>query len=159
MYDMINIINSLINQELRQQNFTKGRIAELKWMSILKKQYPTIKDRNIKNPFSKMDAISKDNNIKIEHEHKNRDTIKHDQYRGLMVNQCKIDYSVKRLKKGIRQIYYWTCSDGLYYWELTDITKQKNELIYYRNGNLQTNEGHRDVVDIKKKYLKKYIEK
>ena len=149
----------MINNILRQQNFRKGRIAELKWISILKKQFPSIIDNNIKNEFSHMDCISIDNNIKIEHEHKNRNTIKHDQYRGLMVNQCKIDESIKQLKKGIRQIYYWTCSDGLYYWELKDIKKQKKEMIYYQNGNFQTKEGHRNVVDIKKKYLKKYIEK
>lgn len=148
----------MINNILRQQNFIKGRTAELKWISILKKQFPSIIDNNIKNEFSHMDCISTDNNI-IEHEHKNRDTIKHNQYRGLMVNQCKIDESVKQLKKGIRQIYYWTCSDGLYYWELKDIKKQKKEMIYYQNGNFQTKEGHRNVVDIKKKYLKKYIEK
>ena len=145
----------MINNALKQKNLTNGRIAELKWIEKLKSIYPTIRDKNIKNKFSKMDAVSNDNNIKIYHEHKNRIDILHNKYPGLMVNKCKIDYSIKKLKNGIKQIYYWTCKDGIYYWELYDIEKQKNEIIYYRNGNFQTGEGKRDVVDIKCKYLKK----
>jgi hypothetical protein len=145
-----------MNYNLIKQNFTTGRIAEISWLKRLNKKYPSILDNNIKDKYSSMDAISNENGIIIEHEHKNRHTTNHYKYDGLMVNECKITKSIKQLKKGIRQIFYWTCKDGLYYWELTDIEKQKNEILYYRNGNIKTGEGKRDVVDIKTKYLRRY---
>lgn len=153
-----NIMDRVINHTIRNKNFSDGRMAELKWIQKLKKDYKTITDNNIKNKYSHMDAISNDNGETIEHEHKNRTTYRHNQFRGLMLNKCKIDYSNEQLKKGIRQIYYWSCKDGLYYWELYNLEKQKDEIIYYRNGNLKTNEGCRDVVDIKSAFLKKYEE-
>ena len=153
-----NNMNKGINHTIRNKNFSDGRIAELKWIEILKNKYKSILDNNIKNKYSHMDAISKDNGEIIEHEHKNRTTYRHNQFRGLLLNKCKIDYSIEQLKKGIRQIYYWNCKDGLYYWELKDLEKQADEIIYYRNGNLKTNEGYRDVVDIKSIFLKKYEE-
>ena len=146
----------MINRTLQKLNFTNGRIAEIKWLEILKNQYPTIIDNNLIDIMSSMDGISFDNNITIEHEHKNRINTRHNQYSGLMVNECKIRKSIEQLKKGIRQIYYWTCSDGLYYWELLDLDKQKKQMKFYRNGNFKSGEGQRDVVDIKWQYLKKY---
>jgi hypothetical protein len=146
----------MINRTLQKKNFTNGRKAELEWLKILKKQYPTIIDNNLIDIMSSMDGISFDNNITIEHEHKNRIDTRHNKYSGIMVNECKIRKSIEQLKKGIRQIYYWSCSDGLYYWELTDIEKQRKQLRFYRNGNFQTGEGYRNVVDIKHQYLKKY---
>ena len=73
-----------------------------------------------------------------------------------MVNECKITKSIKQLKKGIRQIFYWTCIDGLYYWELTDPIAQKHEYEFGRNGNFQTGEGFRNIVNIRMDYIKKY---
>ena len=148
----------MINKTLQKLNFTNGRKAEIEWLKILKNQYPSIIDNNLIDEMSSMDAISFDNNITIEHEHKNRINTRHNQYSGLMVNECKINKSIEKLKNnmGIRQIYYWSCSDGLYYWELTNIEKQKKELRFYRNGNFISGEGQRDVVDIKWQYLKKY---
>lgn len=148
--------NSMINHTLRNKNFRDGKLAEINWLKILSKKYKTLVDNNETNKYSHMDAYSSDNNILIEHEHKNRSKYNHNQFRGLMLNKCKIDYSKEQLKKGIRQIYYWNCKDGLYYWELKDLETQKNEIIYYRNGNLKTNEGYRDVVDIKCNFLKKF---
>ena len=146
----------MINKTLQKLNFTNGRKAEIKWLKILKNQYPSIIDNNLIDEMSSMDGISFDNNNIIEHEHKNRIDTRHNQYSGIMVNKCKINKSIEQLKKGIRQIYYWSCSDGLYYWELTDIEKQKKQLRFYRNGNFISGEGQRDVVDIKWQYLKKY---
>ena len=146
----------MINKTLQKLNFTNGRKAEIKWLEILKNQYPTIIDNNLIDIMSSMDGISFDNNITIEHEHKNRINTRHNQYSGLMVNECKIRKSIEQLKKGIRQIYYWSCSDGLYYWELIDLEKQKKQMKFYRNGNFKSGEGQRDVVDIKWQYLKKY---
>ena len=145
-----------MNYRLIRNNFNKGRIAEIQWLKILQKQYPSIQDNNIINKFAHMDASSTDNDIMIEHEHKNRETINHYKYDGLMINECKIKYSKEQLKKGIRQIFYWTCKDGLYYWELTNFEKQKEQMKFYRNGNYASGEGARDVVDIKKEYLQLY---
>ena len=140
-----------------KKNVEAGVKFEKPWRKILKTKYPSIIDNNIKDRFSHMDAFSNDNNIPIEHEHRSRN-VYHNQYRGLMLNKCKIDYSIDQLKKNIRQIYYWSCKDGLFYWELYDIEKQKDEIIYYRNGNLKNDCGLRDVVDIKTNFLKKYID-
>tara|TARA_R110002072_G_scaffold104713_7_gene229355 strand:+ start:352 stop:792 length:441 start_codon:yes stop_codon:yes gene_type:complete len=144
-----------MNYKLIKKNFTTGRIAEIAWLQRLSEKYPTIIDNNMINKYSHMDALSNENDEKIEHELKCRN-INHNEYVGIMINQCKITYSVNQLKKGIRQIYYWKCKDGLYYWELKDLEKQRNELIYYRNGNIKTGEGKRDVVDIKTEYLRQY---
>ena len=150
--------HSMINHTLRKKNFKDGREAELIWLDILRKSYDNLIDNNETNPYAHMDALTNDNNEAIEHEHKNRIDFRHNQFRGLMLNKCKLDYSKKQLLKGIRQIYYWNCKDGLYYWELKDLELQKDEIIYYRNGNFKTNEGFRDVVDIKTAFLKKYEE-
>tara|TARA_R110002126_G_scaffold215698_1_gene361761 strand:+ start:341 stop:781 length:441 start_codon:yes stop_codon:yes gene_type:complete len=144
-----------MNYRLIRQNFLLGRAGEIKWIKILRKQYPSIIDNNEKDRYSSMDACSVDNDILIEHELKCR-KITHNQYRGLMVNKCKIDKSIINLNNNIRQIYYWSCLDGLYYWELYDFEKQKNELIFYKNGNKSAGLPITDVVDIKTKYLTKY---
>ena len=148
-------LSKVNNLRFIKKNVEFGMKFEKPWRKILKKKYPSIIDNNIEDRFCHMDALSSDNGELIEHEHRSRD-VYHNQYRGLMLNKCKIDYSIKQLKKNIRQIYYLSCKDGLYFWELKDPEKQKDEMIYYRNGNLKNKCGLRDVVDIKKKYLTKY---
>lgn len=145
----------MVDLIIKRENFKSGNLGEIKWINKLRKKYPNIFNNNTKDKFAKMDAYSNDNDIEIEHEHKQRN-IYHNQYEGLMVNKCKIDYSIKQLQKGIRQIYYWTCKDGLFFWELTDIEKQKDEIIYNKNGNYKRGDKITKVVDIKTKYLKKY---
>lgn len=107
-----NNMNNTINQTLRNKNFNTGRIGEIKFIELLRNKYKNIIDNNEKDKYSHMDFLTNDNNELIEHEHKNRSAIKHNQFRGLMVNECKINYSVQQIKKGIRQIYYWTCKNG-----------------------------------------------
>ena len=148
-----------VNYALKQQNLKYGIGKEVGWRKILSKKYPSIRDKNKNNKFSSMDGYSDDDGIRIDHEHKARRKLKYNQHRGPMLNACKIHNSVKKIQNGVRQIFYWTLVDDnndMYYWELTDIEKQKDELVFYRNGNFQTGEGLRDVVDIKWKYLKKW---
>jgi hypothetical protein len=148
-----------VNYALKQQNLSYGISKEISWRKILSKKYPSIRDKNKNNKFSSMDGYSDDAGIRIDHEHKARRKLKYNQYRGLMLNACKIHKAVNKVKKGIRQIFYWTLEDDnkdMYYWELTDLEKQQDELVFYRNGNFTTGEGLRDVVDIKWEYLKKY---
>ena len=148
-----------VNYSLVKKNIKYGVSKEKAWRTILSKVYPSIKDNNKENKFSSMDSISNDNGSVIEHEHKSRRRLSYNQYRGVMLNACKINKAQKKVKNGIRQIFYWTLEDDnndMYYWELTDLEKQQDEIIFYRNGNFKTNEGYRDVVDIKWKYLKKW---
>ena len=154
-----NIISTSMNHRLIRNNFNKGRIAELKWIKKLSKKYPSIRDNNEVNKFSSMDASSADNDILIEHEHKNRNDLRYGQYTGPMFSLSKLIHSDKQLKKGIRQIYYWTLVDDnnkLYYWEYYNKEKQKDEIHFNNNGNFSTGEGSKRVVDIKWKYLKLY---
>ena len=148
-----------VNYGLVNKNLKYGISKEVEWRKILSKKYPSIRDKNKDNKFSSMDSYSDDNGICIEHEHKSRRKLKYNQYRGPMLNACKIHKAQKKVKDGIRQIFYWTLEDDnkdMYDWELTDLEKQQDELVFYQNGNFITNEGNRDVVDIKWKYLKKY---
>tara|TARA_R110002153_G_scaffold66504_1_gene177663 strand:- start:231 stop:692 length:462 start_codon:yes stop_codon:yes gene_type:complete len=148
-----------VNYSLVSKNIKYGISKEVQWRKLLSKKYPSIIDNNKENKFSSMDSISNDNGIIIEHEHKSRKRLKYNQYRGLMLNACKIHKGIKKIQSGVRQIFYWTLEDDnkdMYYWELTDLEKQQDEIVFYRNGNFITNEGYRDVVDIKWEYLKKY---
>ena len=152
-------MNRVVNYTLKNKNLKYGISKEVGWRKILSKKYPSIRDKNKNNKFSSMDGYSDDCGIKIDHEHKARRNLKYNQYRGVLLNACKIYNSAKKIKQNVRQIFYWTLVDDnntLYYWELTDLEKQKDELVFYRNGNMVTGEGHRDVVDIKWEYLKKY---
>ena len=144
------------NYDLIRDNVKFGTRMETPWRTRLKKKYPSICNKNITDNFASMDSISNDNGVIIEHEHKKRN-IKHDKYFSLFFNKCKFDKSVKQIQRGIRQIYYWTCDDGLFYWEMYDIEKQKHEFQFGRNGNFHgTGQGARDIVNIKIEHIKKY---
>ena len=143
------------NYDLIRDNVKFGTRMETPWRNRLKKKYPSICNKNITDNFASMDSISNDNGVIIEHEHKQR-SMKHDKYWSIFFNKCKFDKSAKQIQRGIRQIYYWTCTDGLYYWEFYDIEKQKHEFQFGRNGNFRTGEGARDIVNIKVEHIKKY---
>ena len=155
-----------IDYSLVNKNLKYGISKEIEWRKRLSKKYPSIRDNNKDNKFSSMDSYSDDNGICIEHEHKQRKDIRYKNtttkgkwITGPMVNVCKIHKGIEQIKKGVRQIFYWTLEDDnndMYYWELTDLELQKDEIVFTRNGNYQTGEGARNVVDIKWKYLTKW---
>lgn len=145
------------NYNLIKDNVEYGTKMEIPWRRRLQKKYPSIRNKNVSNQFSSMDSISTDNGVIIEHEHKQRH-MKHDQYYSIFFNRCKFDKSIQQLKRGIGQIYYWTCTDGLYFWEFYDVEKQKDQFDYGRNGNFKSGEGARNVVNIKVEYIKKYVD-
>ena len=152
---ILTLYMKFVDYSLVNKNLKYGISKEKPWRNRLSKKYPSIRDNNKDNKFSSMDSYSDDNGICIEHEHKQRN-IKHNQYWSLFFNKSKFDKSVKKLEQNIRQIYYWTCKDGLYYWELTDPEAQIDEYEFGRNGNFQTGEGNRDIVNIRMDYIKKY---
>ena len=152
---ILTLYMKFVDYSLVNKNLKYGISKEVEWRKRLSKKYPSIRDNNKENKFSSMDSYSDDNGICIEHEHKQRN-IKHNQYWSLFFNKSKFDKSVKKLEQNIRQIYYWTCKDGLYYWELTDPESQIDEYEFGRNGNFQTGEGNRDIVNIRMDYIKKY---
>ena len=155
-----------VNYKLVNENLKYGISKEVQWRKRLSKKYPSIIDNNKDNKFSSMDSYSNDNGICIEHEHKQRKKIRYKNtttegkwITGPMVNVCKIHKGIEQIKKGVRQIFYWTLEDDnndMYFWELIDLEKQKDEIVFNRNGNYITGEGARDVVDIKWKYLTKW---
>ena len=151
----------VVDYEMKRNNLKFGSEEEKEFYNILKKSKNVYSyEIHKNNKFSKMDLFEmdeKNENITSEHEVKGRN-IYHNQYWSLFFNKCKFEYSLEQLKKGIKQIYYWKCKDGLFYWELYDEIKQKNEFKFGRNGNFQTGEGLRDIVNIKVEYIKKYIE-
>ena len=121
-----------VDYRLVNENLNYGISKEKPWRKLLSKKYPSIKDNNSKNKFSSMDSISNDNGEIIEHEHKSRKRLRYNQYCGPMVNACKIHKGIDKIKNGIRQIFYWTLEDDnndMYYWELTDLELQKDEIV------------------------------
>ena len=139
-----------------------GSVAETVIFEKLKKEIPknslqTIKDNNITNKYSTMDFTYYMNNQPIRDvEHKHRIDIKHDQYAdGLMYGKNKFDYGLERLKEGITHRVYWTCSDGIYYWELNDPELQKEQFEFGKNCNMNIKQSAKDVVYIKCNYLNK----
>ena len=136
-----------------------GKAGEIKMLEILKKKYENVVDNNITNKYSTMDFS--DNTMKVDFEIKNRHDKTHDQYNknsydlGLMYGRNKFDYSLERLKLGYKQIVYWPCKDGIFYWELYDPEKQNNEYTFGKNCNKELNQKPQDIVYVKIKYLTK----
>tara|TARA_R110002012_G_scaffold141795_2_gene299596 strand:- start:549 stop:992 length:444 start_codon:yes stop_codon:yes gene_type:complete len=141
--------------DLIRDNVAWGTSFEKPWREALRKKYPSICNKNISDKFASMDSISNDNGIIIEHEHKKR-KMKHDKYCSIVFNRCKFEKSVKQVERGIRQIYWWTCTDGLFYWELYDIDKQKDEFEFGWICNKKIGQKPVRGVYIKVAYLKKY---
>jgi hypothetical protein len=146
-------------KKLTRQLLARGKEGEIKMLEILKKKYDNIVDNNIENKYSTIDFS--DNKLKIDFECKNRVTKTHNQFDktgyvgGLMYGRNKFDYSLKRLKEGYKQIVYWPCSDGIWFWELYDPEKQKHEYTFGENSNKELNQQLKDVVYVKTKYLTK----
>ena len=141
-----------------RENFISGKVGEQKILEILKKKYDNIIDNNIKNKFSTFDFT--DNTMKIDFECKHREPYTHDQFNngyslGLMYGRNKFDYSIERLKAGYRQIVFWLCKDGIFYWELTDSIKQQHQYSFGQNSNKNSGQLLKDVVYVKLEYLTK----
>ena len=141
-----------------RENFISGKVGEEKILKILKKKYENIIDNNIKNKFSTMDFS--DNTLKIDFECKHREQYTHNQFNngydlGLMYGRNKFDYSVERLKEGYRQIVFWMCRDGIWFWELTDPEKQNRQYTFGKNSNKNSGQPPKDVVYVKLDYLTK----
>ena len=138
-----------------EKNAELGKIAELEFFKILKKQYPTLISNR---EFAVMDFTSRDT-VLDEHEYKFRagigdGGINHNSFsEGLMCGKNKLNHSLKAIKKNIRQIYYWGCLDGIYYWELTE--KTKDQYTMGLNGNIKNNQSKQPVFYIKPEFLKK----
>ena len=47
--------------------------------------------------------------------------------------------------------------DGIFFWELKDFEKQKHELIFGQNSNKKIGQPQVDIVDIKTKYLQRFL--
>ena len=144
------------SKKLIAENVARGVAHEPFWIGKLKSKYPTIISNNITNKFSKMDAMAIHNGQVIEFEHKKRNC-NHNTFVGLMVNESKLRYSIEQLKKNVRQIYFWSCKDGIFFWELKDFEKQKHELIFGQNSNKKIGQPQVDIVDIKTKYLQRFL--
>ena len=138
------------------ENVKRGISYEPHWIRKLKSNYPTIVSNNVTNKYAKMDATAIHNGQMIEFEHKQRNC-NHNTFVGLMINESKLRYSIEQLKKNVRQIYFWSCKDGIFFWELSDFEKQKSELIFGQNSNKQIGQPNVNIVDIKTKFLKKYV--
>lgn len=141
-----------------KQNFISGKKGEEKILKILKNKYENIVDNNIENKYSTMDFS--DNTLKIDFECKHREPYTHDQFNkgydlGLMYGRNKFDYSVERLKEGYRQIVFWICKDGIFYWELKDAEKQKKEYSFGMNSNKNSGQSLKHVVYVKLDFLTK----
>lgn len=155
------------NQRKREQEIKRKKIADLvaygkekekQFLDKLKSTYPSLSDNNEEDQYSSMDFSSCDDGVLIEHEYKHRIKYRHDQfYEGLMFDCSKFRYMDYRVRQGVRQIVYWHCSDGVYYWELTDMDKQVDEFTISTNCNTQIDQEPKAIVYIKNKYLKKFL--
>tara|TARA_R110002072_G_scaffold209146_1_gene366715 strand:- start:1631 stop:2074 length:444 start_codon:yes stop_codon:yes gene_type:complete len=145
-----------INKIQKNKDLRFGKQNEKKVLEILKKNNNTIKKYKYK--YSTFDFYLRDENKKkvIEYELKSRN-IKYNQYPTIICGLNKFEYAIKRLLKGIRPIFLFYFTDGLYYWELIDVDKQKNQYSFGKICNKQRNDKTDDGLYIKMKYLKKYI--
>jgi hypothetical protein len=136
-----------------------GKEGEIKMLEILKKKYKNVVDNNITNKYSTFDFS--DNTMKVDFECKNRVKYTHNQFDkdgyvgGLMYGRNKFNYSLERLKLGYRQIIYWPCKDGIFFWELYSPEKQKQEYTFGKNCNKELNQTPQDMVYVKIKSLTK----
>ena len=138
-----------------EKNAELAKIAEKEFYKKLKKQYPTLISNS---KFAVMDFTSRDNNnVLVEHEYKFRadsNGIKHNSFsEGLMCGKNKLNHSLNMIGKS-RQIYYWECLDGIYYWELTKETE--DQYTDDMNGNIKNNQSPQPVFCIKSEFLKKF---
>ena len=145
-----------INKIQKNKDLRFGKQNEKKVLEILKKNNNTIKKYKYK--YSTFDFYLRDENKKkvIEYELKSRN-IKYNQYPTIICGLNKFEHAIKRLLKGIRPIFLFYFTDGLYYWELIDVDKQKNQYSFGKICNKQRNDKTDDGLYIKMKYLKKYI--
>ena len=148
--------------EEKKRLFREGSVAEQVILERLKNDIPkdhniNIIDNNITNKFSTMDfTYYNDDKPVTDVEHKYRINYKHDHfYNGLMYGKNKYEYGLKRLKEGITHRVYWTCSDGIFFWELKDPELQKDEFNFGPNCNKNINQEIKDMIYVKCKYLQK----
>lgn len=145
---------AIVNQTLKNDDMKFGNMNE---ETILKYLRNTISNKifKYKNKYSLMDYYQKDDNDNIiaEFELKSR-RIKHNQYESLIFGQNKFNNSVKQIDKNIKQIYLFNCVDGLYKWELTNPTLQKEEYYFTMCGNYRRNDKSTSVCNIRTQYLK-----
>ena len=145
-----------------QELFREGAKAEKVIFEKLKNNIPknslqSIIDNNITDKYSTMDFTYYIDKLPVtDIEHKYRIKYKHDYfYNGLMYGKNKFEYGVKRLKQGVTHKVYWTCSDGIYFWELYDLEVQKDEYSFGPNCNKNINQDKKDMVYVKCNYLQK----
>ena len=146
-----------INKIQKSRDIRFGKLNEIKVLEILNKYNNNIK--KYKYNYSTFDFYLRDENKKkiIEYELKSRN-IKYMQYPTIICGKNKFEYAKKRLLKGIKPIFLFYFLDGLYYWELKDIDKQKNEFSFGKICNKKRNDKKiDDGLFIKMEYLKKYI--
>lgn len=139
-----------------------GKKAEKVILDKLTKVLPEthkINDNNDISIFSRMDFTYYIGNKPItDIEHKYRIDYKHNHfYNGLMYGKNKYDYGLKRLEEGISHRIYWTCSDGIYFWELTDLELQKDEYSFGPNCNKEIGQKESQMVYVKTKYLQQLL--
>ena len=113
-----------------------------------------------KSKYAVMDFT--DNIAKLEIECKNREGNKHNDFdgdcdtNGLCFGRNKYYYAIERLKLGYKFIVYFNCSDGIFYWELTNSEKQKDEYTFGMGGNKKIGQRPTQLIYIKTKYLQKF---
>ena len=148
--------------KIKKLLFVNGKKAETVILDKLKKVLPEnhkINDNNNISRFSRMDFTYYIENKPItDIEHKYRIGYKHNQFQdGLMYGKNKYDYGLKRLEEGISHRIYWTCSDGIFFWELTDPTLQKDEFTFGTGRNTDIGQKKTPMVYVKSKYLLQLI--
>ena len=143
-----------INMEIKKKDLKFGMENEKKVLKILKETFKNIEMKHYKFKYHTLDFYGKHNNKKcVEFELKSRN-INHNKYNSLIFGKNKFLYSLKRLKKGIRQIYLFNCLDGIYYYELINEEKQKNEFYFGDICSKKRNDKIHDGIHIKIKYIK-----
>lgn len=146
-------------QNIMRDQFKRGKAGEKLILEVLKKKFSSVVDNNETNKFSPMDFS--DNTAKIDFECKNRSKYTHNQFdvngyeNGLMFGRNKFDYGIKRLKEGYRQIIYWICKDGIFFWELVNPETQNKEFTFSMNSAKVIGQEAKNIVYVKTKYLTK----
>jgi len=119
------INKATINKSIQNEDIRFGLTSQYSTMGHIEK-YLSIKLKEDKNKYAIFDYYNDNTYIEL----KTR-RINHNTYKSLMFGYNKYIKGLEYIKEGKQVYFFFKCLDGLYYWKLTEDTK---DLVFFGNG-------------------------